>query len=328
MFTVHSRSEGVAIVWRIRLTAEDVARITIAPSLGPTAETIFALDLFAQKSSRTAFVRWRQHVRAALNTRARSVGVLARYLRPIPELYRLMEAFDVSASPTVGDQRRQEVALAFRFFYQTAVEPHWRQIQAYLEAEREACGRIMLSGGVEQLLNSLNSQVKWDGDTLEIRRRQPGQTLTLGGKGLTIVPSLFLGNGPTIVHDPNAPHRRPILLYPATVDVTSSASLWREEGPNGNALGPLLGRTRAAALEALTECRNTSQLGQRLGISSAAASQHTAVLREAGLITSRRSLNTVLHTVTPLGSAMLKGGYSPEPQVSRPELDICERELA
>jgi DNA-binding transcriptional ArsR family regulator len=43
-----------------------------------------------------------------------------------------------------------------------------------------------------------------------------------------------------------------------------------------------------------------------LGISPAAASQHASVLRNAGLLVTRRDRNTVLHTLTPLGSAMLE----------------------
>jgi DNA-binding transcriptional ArsR family regulator len=38
------------------------------------------------------------------------------------------------------------------------------------------------------------------------------------------------------------------------------------------------------------------------------ASHHTNVLRDAGLITSHRHANTVLHTLTPLGAALLRTG--------------------
>jgi DNA-binding transcriptional ArsR family regulator len=46
-------------------------------------------------------------------------------------------------------------------------------------------------------------------------------------------------------------------------------------------------------------------VARRLNISPAAASQHTTVLRNAGLLVSHRDRNTVLHTLTPLGRAML-----------------------
>ncbi|WP_082122120.1 winged helix-turn-helix domain-containing protein [Frankia sp. CpI1-P] len=52
---------------------------------------------------------------------------------------------------------------------------------------------------------------------------------------------------------------------------------------------------------------STSQLADLLGVSSAAVSQHTAVLRAAGLIATRRNRNLVLHTITPLGRLLLRG---------------------
>jgi DNA-binding transcriptional ArsR family regulator len=50
---------------------------------------------------------------------------------------------------------------------------------------------------------------------------------------------------------------------------------------------------------------STGEVARRLHISAAAASQHTTVLRNAGLLVSRRDRNSVLHTLTPLGRAML-----------------------
>ncbi|GAA0823009.1 hypothetical protein ACFQVD_34090 [Streptosporangium amethystogenes subsp. fukuiense] len=45
----------------------------------------------------------------------------------------------------------------------------------------------------------------------------------------------------------------------------------------------------------------------RVGISPATASQHTAVLRNAGLLTTGRMGGAVLHTPPPPGSALLSG---------------------
>ncbi|MFC7469591.1 winged helix-turn-helix domain-containing protein [Actinomadura keratinilytica] len=58
-------------------------------------------------------------------------------------------------------------------------------------------------------------------------------------------------------------------------------------------------------LQALTEPRTTGELAQLAGISGPGASQHTAVLRKAGLITTRRERNMAWHELTPLGRAML-----------------------
>jgi DNA-binding transcriptional ArsR family regulator len=52
----------------------------------------------------------------------------------------------------------------------------------------------------------------------------------------------------------------------------------------------------------------TTELAGRAGISLAAASQHATVLRDAGLIASRRQGGAVLHVLTPLGAELLQAG--------------------
>ncbi|WP_241845701.1 ArsR/SmtB family transcription factor [Streptomyces sp. CB02261] len=52
--------------------------------------------------------------------------------------------------------------------------------------------------------------------------------------------------------------------------------------------------------------RTTSELAGRVGLSPATVSHHVTVLREAGLLTSRRIGGVVLHTVTRLGTDLLE----------------------
>ena len=70
-------------------------------------------------------------------------------------------------------------------------------------------------------------------------------------------------------------------------------------------LAALIGRTRTSLLESLADPRTTSELARRIGVSAASVSQHTAVLREARLITTSRAGKAVVHTLTPLGNALL-----------------------
>lgn len=70
-------------------------------------------------------------------------------------------------------------------------------------------------------------------------------------------------------------------------------------------LSPLLGRTRAAVLEAIVDGGTTTALAERLGISLASVSEHATVLRTAGLIVSLRVRNHVHHNITPLGADLL-----------------------
>ncbi len=47
-------------------------------------------------------------------------------------------------------------------------------------------------------------------------------------------------------------------------------------------------------------------MADRVGVSLASASQHAAVLRNAGLVSTVRMGGAVLHTLTPLGSTLLR----------------------
>lgn len=82
----------------------------------------------------------------------------------------------------------------------------------------------------------------------------------------------------------------------------------RRDAPAPRSLAALLGRTRAAALRTIDSGCTTSGLARRLGVSPASASEHATVLREAGLIISRRDRNAVYHTLTPLGHDLLSAG--------------------
>jgi hypothetical protein len=49
----------------------------------------------------------------------------------------------------------------------------------------------------------------------------------------------------------------------------------------------------------------TTELARALGVAVTTASEHATVLRNARLISTRRHRNAVLHTLTPLGEALL-----------------------
>ena len=51
-----------------------------------------------------------------------------------------------------------------------------------------------------------------------------------------------------------------------------------------------------------------AELARAAGVSLASASEHATVLRNAGLITSRREGRRVSHTITWLGQQLLAGG--------------------
>lgn len=95
----------------------------------------------------------------------------------------------------------------------------------------------------------------------------------------------------------------PVLLAPIC-ERPSPAAL-HAGGEPAAGLTALLGRTRAKALRANAVGCTTTELARALGVAPATASEHATVLRNARLISTRRHRNAVLHTLTPLGAALL-----------------------
>jgi DNA-binding transcriptional ArsR family regulator len=133
----------------------------------------------------------------------------------------------------------------------------------------------------------------------------------LDGRGLLLVPSFFL-RSPIFTYDPTAPESC-TLVFPAQLDINHAADVWANAKP-GRALAGLLGRTRALVLTAIADgVATTGALANHTGTSSAAASQHTAILREAGLIVTRRHRNTVQHSLTQTGLSLLNRNSTTSP---------------
>jgi DNA-binding transcriptional ArsR family regulator len=284
-------------VTRIVFTGRDLARMRMKISLGPVAETVFALrDL--RRTGGVAHEGWRERV----HTRLRSDPALARLL-PRTSDDDLLHHLDRSRrEPERGVPSRANLREVWRI----AIAPYWGRMFAYLDAECDARGRAALTDGVESLLSALHPRIRWDPPVLDVPGGPPGELL-LDGNGLVLSPSLFLTTRPGVLLGAERVSGRPALVFAASPDPAVAERIWRAPDRSGRALASLVGQTRAAALRALTSTCTTGQLAQRLGISSAGASQHTTVLRQNGLITTRRVRNTVLHTVTPLGAALLGG---------------------
>ncbi|WP_405652097.1 winged helix-turn-helix domain-containing protein [Streptomyces sp. NBC_00019] len=98
--------------------------------------------------------------------------------------------------------------------------------------------------------------------------------------------------------DPDLP---PVLLYPL------HHSPGAPQRADGHApLHALLGTTRTVILRAAATGATTTEAARHAGVTPTTASHHTTVLRDAGLITSHRHANTVLHALTPLGASLLQ----------------------
>ncbi|MFF2013529.1 ArsR/SmtB family transcription factor [Streptomyces sp. NPDC058195] len=283
---------------RIHFTVQDLTRITIASAGDPAVETALAADLLRRRNGGTIFGRWRDLVSQS--------GPLRLPPRPsVPDHLKLLA--QASGAAVLQNWAGSRGTADDNDFFERVVAPYWERINAYLRADAEHRSRIFLGGGVEALLGTLHARIEWNSPVLELDNGLDGE-IRPEGTGLMIVPSLFLHSRPVVYSCPDRRNTPPVLVYPVPLDAVTAAAMWDEPEQQDRALGALMGRTRASVLSALTESCTTTELGRRLGISAAAASQHTTVLREAGLITSRRKLNAVLHSLTDLGLILLREG--------------------
>lgn len=322
---------------RIHLTPGDLARVRVAPTLGPMAETVFSLTALRGRAEEATFGAWRRRVRGVLDSRFSALAAitprrlpcfdLAFLAGPGRDLAESAEAFLSSPRHAVRAEldfyagrhgrvpsvlvgladavsARQEVLSTVETYHRASVGPHWRGIRAHLDAERARRGAVMLDRGVDGLLAGLHRTIRWTPPVLRIDS-DPSMDgdFVLDGRGLVLMPSFFLRT-PAVMHDARDPAEC-VLIYPAPVGPGQAAGVWTATPPAG-ALGNLLGRTRASVLTAIADgVTTTGALAGRLDISAAAVSQHTAVLREAGLITTRRHHGNVLHNPTQTGLALL-----------------------
>ena len=329
------------MVWRIHFTAEDLERIQVRPTLGPLAETVKAMSLLrCPQQPRAPYRQWRGQVKDRLTPQMTALtallplgskgvdlpmligtaatieqGVQNLLAVPREQLLVEMEFTDREAKlPAAAwavaetGQARLQLAAATVAAHRALIEPFWTRIHACLHAEHVTQLRTLADGGPDRLLASLQSQwVRWRPPVLEVLT-SVDYDITLNGRGIALLPSVFVGQLPSLHLVPGDPTAMPWLILPPTGNRMEQRQLWGDPRPRGAALAALVGRNRAAALRTIAEGCSTTELADRVGISLAAASQHASVLREAGLITTHRQGSAVLHVLTPLGVELLRAG--------------------
>jgi DNA-binding transcriptional ArsR family regulator len=115
------------------------------------------------------------------------------------------------------------------------------------------------------------------------------------------MPSAFWTGHPLFTWDP-LDQSRYVLIYPARHYADSGSG--PRQRPD-DALAALLGPTRAAVLRVLGQPHSTSAIAHDVRISLSSASEHAATLRAAGLITTDRHGQAMVHRLSELGAALL-----------------------
>lgn len=287
---------------RLRFSPSDLGRVRLRGTLGPFAETLLALQTLGSHDL-GPYGEWRRRVLARLP----SVAAAARALPP-----GTAAALYAYAGPAAGIEEAfvalrlshasGRLAALLAVSYESGIAPNWPAMRAHLDAEYANRARVLAEGGIDRLFATLHPGLWWRPPVLELRGSAASGEHELAGRGLDVVPAVFCTRVPEIYLPAAGPA---VLIYPAGAGPTTVSRPGSAGAAVPDGLADLLGQTRAAVLAALAGGSTTGELARKLSISPAGASQHATVLRRAGLILSTRRGNSVLHTLTPLGSALL-----------------------
>ncbi|MEW9550512.1 ArsR/SmtB family transcription factor [Nonomuraea sp. NPDC050783] len=333
---------------RIHFTADDLARVTLADQPDPLWEVIFTRFRLRDRMRPLSFRHWFAglHAEPARTARMRQGALLLDVLAPagpyFPDFltpYEGRRGLDHGLEALLGTPKRRlaaelerlsrhrplpgwarplaegdpgalcGLAGALRDYHAAAVAPFQQAVAAAFAADRECRARDLLGGGVEGLLAGMAPPIRWRPPVLETGYAVD-HDLVLGGRGLRLVPSYFCQRAPLSLADPRLP---PVLIYPI-----EQRHRWRPAAARRTDLTALMGANRSAVLHALDHGTTTTQLARMLRVSPATASRHATVLREAGLIDTRRDGTAVVHTRTPLGTALLAGATGDRPPAQPP----------
>ncbi|MFJ7073020.1 winged helix-turn-helix domain-containing protein [Streptomyces sp. NPDC098781] len=319
---------------RIHFTDDDLAQIRLAQAPDPMWEALLSMHMLQTDTGSAVFGGWRRRVRRELPRAVRPllrmappVGYSADFLTPaagsggldagigallstprqrlrgdLVELSRAGRRLPPWArSLADGDKEAVgHLARVFRAYFTAALAPWWGRVRTRFGAERGAHGRYLADGDLGTLLGALHPGLVWRRPVLEVTGLGADRDVHLDGRGLLVLPSYFCWRKPTLLKDPALPC---VVVYPMTHETVLSG------GATGlRSLNALLGRTRAGILESVADHGvTTTELAHDAGISAATASHHVGILRKAGLLSTCRAGKAALHSVTPLGLALLDG---------------------
>lgn len=322
---------------RMHFTAEDLLRTRVLTEPDPMWELVLSVIHLSPTGEADRHAQWRREVRPSLDEveTVRALRMLRKlvprrgnfpdFLTPSPAGEGLDGAFDViRATPqsrlaldlSSARLRRVEnsrfchdlaagrpepmtdLVAALRRYYDTAIAPCWDEVTDHVRADGETRARDVLDDGLGGMFARLGPSFRWRWPWLETDYPRSHE-IRLGGRGLTLVPSFFCVGDPVTLIDEELP---PTLVFPARPLRRDPAA----EERTVFHLAQVIGRTRARILVALRTPLSTSVLAESIGMSLASASQQVTLLRNAGFVVSRRDGQSVLHSVTRKGKALLE----------------------
>jgi len=172
---------------RVHFTADDLARVRLAPGIDPLWELLLSVHLLAGPDGPVAFGDWRRRTRPRLTARLRMLfdlaprwGYSVDFLTPsggstdldagIEEVLRTshqrLRADLAQLGGPVRPWRRpladgdpamlRQLGRSLREYQRVALAEHWSSIRAQVDADLLGRARTLRDSGVERLLSSLH----------------------------------------------------------------------------------------------------------------------------------------------------------------------------
>lgn len=328
-----SRNHGGKML-RLRFTAADAMQVRMAERPDVLWEILLAAHVLQTQDGPLVFGAWRRHARPRVDGSMRRLIALASargyspdFLTPAEASGGLEAGLDAVCRVPVARLREELAQLpparadlrgvaelahgspasltllagGMAAFHRELLAPFWPQIETHLAADRAKRANAVLHGGVDELLATLHPCLEWDPPVLRFTGMDLDRDVHLRGRGLLLIPSFFCWARPTLLRDPDL---SPVLVYPVHHDL-DWAVRQETEGGARREVAALMGRTRAAVLEATAVGRSTTTLARLVRTSPATASGHLKALREAGLVTTQRHGTSAHHLLSPLGRSLL-----------------------
>lgn len=319
---------------RLCLGSADLARVRVADALHPAATVPLACQALRDPATAGRLPGLAGRVRGAarllrpLHHLVPSHGLMPDFLTPTDGLESL-EAGLAAVRATPPQRIRSQVAAAYAHlpvtpmrrrlaaadpevletlvtalghYFRAVLDPYWSTLERTRRHDVAEIGRRFARSGVDGVLAALPPGVRWRPPVLEIDTwpavgGRSRREVHLEGYGVVLVPSPFAGPRPRVLMQPDGP----------TLVVYRSDPTRHLDPPAPDAVERLLGRTRGEILRRVGQPgrHTTTTVARDVGVSVSSSSEHLAVLRAAGLVTSHRSGGTVAHRVTPLGAELL-----------------------
>ncbi|MFI7672056.1 DUF5937 family protein [Actinophytocola sp. NPDC049390] len=187
----------------------------------------------------------------------------------------------------------ERAAEELRICWEAVLADSWPMLRRIMDEDiRDRAARAMRVG-LSQVVIDLHPSLQWDGEYLTVDLRS--EVAADPRPGLVLTPSVFLPSPAMWRGTPE----QVMLGYPAR----GRGRIWSQPSPMQPSV--VLGARRTTLLEDLRVPRSTKELAHRHALSPATVSYHLGRLREAALITSRRSGPNVLHAQTTKAESLL-----------------------